>query len=113
MITEPQDEKAYPTERLVVNVIDAAGGGSEDEVLRCLSYFREQRGLKPGTKNGPRRFSWFPVVVGEYFQRQRERQYPPSAPDVQLSKERLDSWRKPPRFDAQAARVSTPHFRRP
>jgi hypothetical protein len=44
--------------------------------------------------SGPPRFdgtSWFPVVVGEYLQRHRERQYPPSASDSQLSKERFDS----------------------
>src|SRR5260370_9850139 len=91
MMTGLDDEKAMPTPRHVVDVMDAAAGATEDEVLRCLCYLREERGLKPGTRNGPRHFSWFPVVVDEYFQRQRERQLPPSATDVQFSQAQFDS----------------------
>ena len=72
MMSGPDDEKVMPTPRHVVDVMDAAAGASEDEVLRCLVYLRDERGLKPGTQNGPRHFSWFPVVVDEYFQRQRD-----------------------------------------
>jgi hypothetical protein len=75
----------------VVDVMDAAAGATEDEVVRCLAYLRDERGLKPGTKSGPCSFSWFPVVIGEYFQRQRERPFPPSAIDVQFSKTQFDS----------------------
>ena len=91
MMTGLDDEKAMPTLRHVVDVMDAAAGATEDEVLRCLFYLREERGLKPMTRNGPRHFSWFPVVVDEYFQRQRERQLPSRATDVQFSQDRFDS----------------------
>ncbi len=91
MMTGPDDEKVIPTPRHVVDVMEAAAGASEDEVVRCLCYLGEQRGLKPGTRNGPRHFSWFPVVVDEYFQRHRERELPPSATDVQFSQVQFDS----------------------
>ena len=54
--------------------MDAAGGASEAEVVRCLRILREGRGLKPGTQNGPRHWSWFPTVVGDYFRQKRERE---------------------------------------
>jgi len=56
-----------------VDVMDAAAGASEDEVLRCLTYLREERRLLPGTRTGPRTFSWFPTVVGDYFGKRRAR----------------------------------------
>jgi hypothetical protein len=72
---EPSDgERIYPTDRHVVDVMDAAEGATEAEVLACLRYLSEERGLKPGTRNGPRSFSWFPTVVGDYFRQKRERQ---------------------------------------
>jgi hypothetical protein len=94
MMAEPGDEKVYPTERHVVDVMDAAAGATEGEVLRCLSYLRDERGLKPGTRTGPHQFSWFPTVVADYFQRQRAREQfaaPASAPDSKLRPEQFDS----------------------
>ena len=74
MMSAPDDEKVYPSARQVVDVMDAAEGVSEDEVLHCLTYLRNERGLRPGTRNGPRHFSWFPTVVGDYFRQKRARQ---------------------------------------
>jgi len=74
MTSGPNDEVVYPGDRQLVDVMDAAGGASEDEVLRCLAYLHNERGLRPGTKNGPRHFSWFPTVVGDYFRKKRARQ---------------------------------------
>lgn len=94
MMSAPDDEKAYPKPRHVVDVMDAAGGATEDEVLRCLSYLRDERGLKPGTRSGPRHFSWFPTVVGDYFRQRGERQQaadPATAPDVGFSQARFDA----------------------
>jgi hypothetical protein len=94
MMAGPEDEKVYPKPRHVVDVMDAAAGATEDEVLRCLSYLRDERGLKPGTRNGPRQFSWFPTVVGDYFRRQRDRQQaadPTGVPDVGFSQAEFDS----------------------
>jgi hypothetical protein len=54
--------------------MDAAGGHSEDEVIACLRYLREERGLRPGTKRGPRHFSWFKTVVADHFAQKRDRE---------------------------------------
>jgi len=70
----PGEERVYPRSRRVVEVMDAAEGAAEQEVIDCLRYLREERGLKPGTRSGPRHFSWFPTVVGDYFRQKRERQ---------------------------------------
>lgn len=94
MMEEPEDEKVFPQPRQVIEVVDAAAGATEDEILRCLAYLREERGLKPGTKTGPRQFSWFPTVVWDYFQRQRARGLlaaPASTLACNLSQEEFDS----------------------
>jgi hypothetical protein len=94
MMTGPEDEKIYPTPRQVVDVMDAAVGASEDEVLRCLVYLRDERELKPGTGNGPRYLSWFPTVVGNYFEGLRERRQsaePMGVPDVNFTRAQFDS----------------------
>jgi uncharacterized protein YdaU (DUF1376 family) len=70
---EPGQEDLRPADRLVADVMDAAGGASEADVIACLEYLREVRGLKPGTKHGPRHWSWFRTVVQDYFARKRER----------------------------------------
>ena len=72
MVSDRDDERISPTDRHVVSVMDSAEGATEDEVLRSLRFLREERGLKPGTKNGPRHFSWFATVVGDYFRQRRE-----------------------------------------
>lgn len=81
MMEGDNDYRVPPTERQVVDVMDAAGGATENEILWCLSYLREERGLKPGTRTGPHQFSWFPTVVADYFDRQRARKqvYAPAA----------------------------------
>jgi hypothetical protein len=84
---EPSDgERIYPTDRHAVDVMDAAEGATETDVLACLRYLYDERGLKPGTRNGPRSFSWFPAVVADYFRQKRERQTAASArsPDQRL-----------------------------
>jgi hypothetical protein len=58
----------------VVEIMNSAGGASEVDIIDCLQYLYRERGLKPGTKNGPRHFSWFPTVVGDYFRRKRQRE---------------------------------------
>jgi len=73
MQEDPNDERIYPHDRRVVEVMDAAHGATELEVIECLRYLREGRGLLPATKCGPRHFSWFPTVVGDYFSKKRQR----------------------------------------
>jgi hypothetical protein len=98
MVTADDGERVYPQDRLVLDVMDASGGATEDDVIRCLRYLREERGLHPGTRYGPRSFAWFKTVVGDYFRQKalRETVYtPPSADDQKngtgLSKEEFDS----------------------
>jgi hypothetical protein len=68
----PNDtDRTVPTDRIVVDVMHAARGASEQEVIEWLKYLRNERGLRPGTKNGPRTFRWFATTVGEHFYRNR------------------------------------------
>jgi Helix-turn-helix domain len=69
----PGEERITPSARLVVDIMNAAGGASEDEVIACLRCLREERGLRPGAKNGPRHFNWFKTVVADYFAQKRDR----------------------------------------
>lgn len=79
MREDPQNEHPFPGDREVVDIMDAAKPATEQEVIECLRYLYEERGLRPGTRNGPRHFSWFRTVVGDYFSEKRERQLPPMA----------------------------------
>lgn len=62
-----------PSGRTVVDILHAAGGASESEVVECLAYLWNERGLRPGRKNGPETWSWFQTVVMDYFAHNRER----------------------------------------
>jgi len=69
------DPKDYPTDRRVVEVMDAAGPGvSEDEAVNCLCFLYNERGLRPGTKHGPRNSRWFLTVVREHFENKRRQE---------------------------------------
>jgi hypothetical protein len=48
-------------------------GTTEQEVVACLQYLRDERGLKPGTTNGPHHWAWFPTTVWDYFDKLRTR----------------------------------------
>jgi hypothetical protein len=96
MVSANDRERVYPPARLVVDVMAAADGATEGEVIECLRYLREERGLKPGTRHGPRSFAWFKTVVGDYFtQRNFKRMVyePPGDPAAvpPLSKAEFDS----------------------
>ena len=73
MMSGPEDDKIYPRDRHLVDIMDAARGETEEAVIACLNYFYFERGLKPGTKNGPRSFAWFATVVQDYFSKREER----------------------------------------
>jgi hypothetical protein len=70
---EPEQEDIYPSDRVVVDVMNAAGGATEEEVIVCLRYLYNERGLRPGTRNGPRHWSWFVTAVANYFSQKRRR----------------------------------------
>jgi uncharacterized protein YdaU (DUF1376 family) len=71
-------EDIQPTNRLVVDVMSAAHGArpgtTEQEVIDCLKYLYEGRGLRPGTRSGPRYWSWFPITVADHFAKMRQRE---------------------------------------
>ena len=70
----PGDEKVYPTDRIVVDIMEAAGTHDEQEVNAALVYLHRERGLKPFTKKGPRSFAWFKTVLQDHFTKKRERE---------------------------------------
>ena len=70
----PGEEKEYPTDRTIVEIMDAAGTHDEHEVNAALNYLYFERGLKPFSKNGPRSFAWFKTVLQDFFQKRRDRE---------------------------------------
>jgi len=64
----------YPTDRKVLEIMDAAGGATEADVVLCMEHLFNERGLRPGTKHGPRSFAWFPAVVKDHFDKKRARE---------------------------------------
>ena len=80
MMPAEDEERVYPSDRQVVDVMDAAKGATEPEVIQCLRYLYNERGLRPGTKHGPRHFSWFKTVVADYFLQRRDREFVANPP---------------------------------
>jgi hypothetical protein len=76
---EAGQEDLYPDDRLVVDVMYAAGGATEQEVIAYLRYLHDERGLLPGTRGGPDHWSWFKTVAENHFKEKRARALPPAA----------------------------------
>jgi hypothetical protein len=70
----PGEKKEYPSDRIVVDVMDAAGTHDEQEVVEALNYLHDARGLKPLTKHGPRSFAWFMTALQDHFRKKRDRE---------------------------------------
>jgi hypothetical protein len=68
------EEIEYPNDRMVVDILDAAGTYDEQEVIEALNYLYRERGLKPFTEHGPRSFAWFKTVLQDYFTKKRDRE---------------------------------------
>ena len=51
-------KKKYPSDRTVVDIMDAAGTHDEREVIEALNYLHDARGLKPFTEHGPMMNMW-------------------------------------------------------
>jgi Helix-turn-helix domain len=97
MVTDDDPARVYPSDRMIVDVMNAAGGASEDEVIECLRYLRNERGLLPGTKYGPRTLSWFKTVVADHFYQKANREIVftlqdshGQKPDSGLSQDQID-----------------------
>jgi hypothetical protein len=70
----PGDEIEYPSDRMVVEILDAAGTYDELEVISTLDYLYDKRGLKPFTQHGPRSFAWFKTVLQDHFTKKGQRE---------------------------------------
>ena len=70
----PGDAKDYPTDRTVVDIMDAAGTHDEREVIAALKYLYHERRLKPFSEHGPKSFAWFKTVLQDYFEKKRARE---------------------------------------
>jgi Helix-turn-helix domain len=70
----PGEKKKYPSERTVVDIMDAAGTHDERELIEALNYLHDGRGLKPFTEHGPRSFAWFKTVLQDHFTKKRDRE---------------------------------------
>lgn len=53
----------WPTDRQVVEVMKAAGGADEKAVMSHLRHLFMERGLRPGTDQGPEHWTWFVAVI--------------------------------------------------
>jgi hypothetical protein len=65
-------DRVYPRERHVVDVMHGPQVRRRTSSLHCLPAIP---GLRPGTKHGPRHFSWFKTVAADYFRQEREQSY--------------------------------------
>ena len=70
----PGEKKAYPSDRVVADIMDAAGTHDQKEVIEALNYLHSERGLKPFSKHGPRSFAWFKTVLQDHFAKKRGRE---------------------------------------
>jgi hypothetical protein len=73
------DEQVLPTDNQVVGIVEASGWKEEDEIIAVLNHLYHDRGLKPGTRNGPRHYAWFETVIQDYFD-QRDRRFEAANP---------------------------------
>jgi len=73
-MTYQDGPKEYPTDRQVVDIMEAAGTSDEREVIESLKHLYNVRGLRPGTRNGPRSFAWFKTVHQDLASKRTERE---------------------------------------
>ncbi len=54
---------AWPSHRLVLEVVRVANGADEAAIIRYLKHLWEDRDLRPDTDKGPKYWSWFVAVI--------------------------------------------------
>ena len=107
----PGDEKEYPSDRIVVDILDAAGTYDEQEVVAALQYLYQERGLKPFTRNGPRSFAWFKTVLQEHFTKKRDRESAANPCGYHEWEERNETLLSKAQFDAMTNAIELPDAR--
>ena len=70
----------------------------ENSLAAVLLLVREERGLTPTHKNGPRSWAWFKRVLPDHFETERTRALPPAAA----------STHDPEEFDEMMATIEFP-----
>jgi hypothetical protein len=88
---DPNEERIYPTDRQVVDVMNAADGENEQAVIDCILYLYNERGLRPNTQNGPVYFAWFATVVQDHFDRRKARNDAANPSGYEAWKDRNDT----------------------
>ena len=104
----PGDEREYPSDRIVVDVLEAAGTYDEREVLAALRYLYEKRGLKPFTQHGPRSYAWFKTVLQDYFTKKAERESAANPSGYHEWKERNEARISKEQFDQMTSALDLP-----
>jgi hypothetical protein len=107
----PGDEKEYPCDRIVVDILDAAGTYDEQEVIAALNYLYRERGLKPFTKNGPRSFAWFKTVLQDHFTKKRDRESAAHPCGYQEWQDRNETLLSKKQFDDMTEAIEMPDAR--
>jgi hypothetical protein len=107
----PGDEKEYPSDRVVVDIMDAAGTEDEQDVIAALNYLNHERGLKPFTANGPRSFAWFKTVLQEHFTKKRERESAANPCGYHEWEERNETRLTKTQFEAMTEAIELPDAR--
>jgi len=73
------------------------------QVIKCLRYLYDERGLRPGTKHGPRHVSWLKTVVADYFWQRRDRGLVANPPQSAAGEDRSRAGLSQAGFDAMTA----------
>jgi hypothetical protein len=104
----PGEKKEYPSDRQVVDILDAAGTYDEQEVITVLNYLYQQRGLKPFTKHGPNSFAWFKTVLQDYFTKKRDRESAANPSGYHEWEDRNEAKLSKAQFEAMTGAVELP-----
>lgn len=104
----PGDEKEYPSDRMVVDIMEAAGTSDENEVLEALAYLYNGRGLKPSTRQGPWSFSWFKTVLQDHFEKKRAREEAANPSGYHEWQDRNEARLSRARFDGMTTAIELP-----
>ena len=68
-----------------------------------------ERRLAPGSKNGPRHFTWFKTVVADYFQKKRDREMVTNPSNIGQDQGKVDGLTKE-QFDSMTEALELKRF---
>lgn len=97
-----------PSDRTAVDILHVAGGASEAEVVGCLAYLWNERGLRPGTEHGPETWAWFKTTVQDYFTQKHARDEVANPCGYAEWQERNEAKEEREQFECMAAAIELP-----